>query len=148
MHFFNYKIVIFLMGVLLLFNGGLILFSSLVSFWYKDGMTFEITLSSFLVLSIGALLMLSGRKHEKKIQKREGYIIVTLGWLMMVITGMIPFILTNSMVDISSTFFETMSGYTATGATILTDIESGNKMSGMDGDDDLSMFEQEEKFKA
>ena len=124
MHSFNYKIVIFLMGVLLLFNGGLILFSSLVSFLYKDGVTFEIILSSFLVLSIGALLMLSGRKHEKKIQKREGYIIVTLGWLMMVITGMIPFILTNSMVDVSSTFFETMSGYTATGATILTDIES------------------------
>ncbi len=124
MHSFNYKIVIFLMGVLLIFNGCLMLLSSLVSFFYKDGVTFEISLSSFLVLSLGALFMLIGRQHEKRIQKREGYIIVVLGWLMMTITGMLPFVFTNSMVDISSTFFETMSGYTATGATILTDIES------------------------
>ena len=112
------------MGVLLLFNGGLMLISSVVSFFYQDGATFEILFSSLIVLSVGTLLMLFGRKHEKQIQKREGYIIVTLGWLMMTITGMFPFILTNSMVDISSTFFETMSGYTATGATILSDIES------------------------
>ena len=124
MHSFNYKIVIFLMGVLLLFNGCLMLISSLVSFFYKDGVTFEITLSSFLVLSLGALLMLFGRQYDKQIQKREGYVIVTLGWMMMTISGMLPFIFTNSMVDIPSTFFETMSGYTATGATILQDIES------------------------
>ena len=124
MHSFNYKIVIFLMGVLLLFNGCLMLISSLVSFFYKDGVTFEITLSSFLVLSLGALLMLFGRQYDKQIQKREGYVIVTLGWMMMTISGMLPFIFTSSMVDIPSTFFETMSGYTATGATILQDIES------------------------
>ena len=69
-------------------------------------------------------MMLFGRQHNKKIQKREGYLIVSLGWLLMTITGMLPFIMTNSIVDISSTFFETMSGYTATGATILSDIES------------------------
>ena len=71
MHSFNYKIVIFLMGVLLLFNGCLMLISSLVSFFYKDGVTFEITLSSFLVLSLGALLMLFGRQYDKQIQKKR-----------------------------------------------------------------------------
>lgn len=124
MHSLNYKIIVFLMGVLLLFNGGLMLFSALTSYIYSDGVTFELTLSSFIVLSMGALMMLFGRQHNKKIQKREGYLIVSLGWLLMTITGMLPFIMTNSIVDISSTFFETMSGYTATGATILSDIES------------------------
>ena len=124
MHSLNYKIVVFLMGVLLLFNGGLMLFSALTSFIYSDGVTFELTLSAFIVLSMGALMMLFGRQHNKKIQKREGYLIVSLGWLLMTITGMLPFIMTNSIIDISSTFFETMSGYTATGATILSDIES------------------------
>ncbi|MDA7570696.1 TrkH family potassium uptake protein [Flavobacteriaceae bacterium] len=124
MYSLNYKIIVFLMGVLLLFNGGLMLFSALTSYIYSDGVTFELTLSSFIVLSMGALMMLFGRQHNKKIQKREGYLIVSLGWLLMTITGMLPFIMTNSIVDISSTFFETMSGYTATGATILSDIES------------------------
>ncbi len=72
MHKLNFKIVVFLMGILLLFNGGLMLLSSLISFVYKDGITFEITLAAFLVLSIGALMMLFGRQHDKQIQKREG----------------------------------------------------------------------------
>ena len=124
MHSLNYKIIIFLMGVLLIFNGGLMLFSSLISFLYNDGVTFEITLASFLVLFLGSIFLFLGKKHEKKIQKRDGFLIVTIGWVLMTITGMFPFILTDSIIDISSTFFETMSGYTATGATILSDIES------------------------
>ena len=124
MHSLNYKIIIFFLGILLLFNGGLMLFSSLVSFIYKDGVTIEITKSALIVLLIGLTLILLGRSKDKLIQKREGYLIVTLGWLLMTITGMLPFILTESIVDIPSTFFETMSGYTATGATVLSNIES------------------------
>jgi trk system potassium uptake protein TrkH len=119
----NYKIVLFLMGVLLLFNGGLMLLSSLVSFCYKDGVTFEITLAAFLVLSIGALFMLFGRQHEKQIQKREGYLIVSLGWLLMALSGTFPYLLTDTFTGFSSSFFETMSGYTTTGASVLNDIE-------------------------
>ena len=124
MHSFNYKIIIFLMGVLLLFNGGLMLFSALVSFLYNDGITFEITLSSFLVLSLGALFMLAGRQYEKQIQKREGYLIVSLGWILMALSGMMPYLLSGAISEFSSSFFETMSGYTTTGATIIKDIES------------------------
>ena len=123
MHKLNYKIVVFLMGVLLLFNGGFMLLSSLVSFLYKDGVTFEITLSSFLVLSLGALLMLSGRQYDKQIQKREGYLIVTLGWILMSLTGTLPFLVSGVISDFSASFFETMSGYTTTGASIIEDLE-------------------------
>ncbi|NDE30009.1 MAG: TrkH family potassium uptake protein, partial [Flavobacteriia bacterium] len=123
MHKLNYKIVVFLMGVLLLFNGGFMLLSSLVSFLYKDGVTFEITLSSFLVLSLGALLMLSGRQYNKQIQKREGYLIVTLGWILMSLTGTLPYLVSGVISDFSASFFETMSGYTTTGASIIEDLE-------------------------
>jgi len=119
----NYKIVVFLMGVLLLFNGGLMLLSSLVSFGYQDGITFEITLAAFLVLSIGALFLLFGRQHEKQIQKREGYLIVSLGWLLMALSGTFPYLLTGTFTNFASSFFETMSGYTTTGASVLDDIE-------------------------
>ena len=121
---FNYKIVIFLMGVLLFFNGSFMLISSLVSLIYNDGITFEITISSFIVLFFGALLMLFFRNYEKQIQKREGYLIVSLGWLLMAISGTIPYIFSGTISDFTSSFFETISGYTTTGATILDDIES------------------------
>ncbi|MCH1433745.1 MAG: TrkH family potassium uptake protein [Flavobacteriaceae bacterium] len=119
----NYKIVVFLMGVLLLFNGGLMLLSALVSYSYQDGVAFEITLAAFLVLSIGALFMLFGRQHEKQIQKREGYLIVSLGWILMAVSGTIPYLLTETFTDFASSFFEAMSGYTTTGASVLNDIE-------------------------
>jgi trk system potassium uptake protein TrkH len=120
----NYKIVVFLMGVLLLFNGGLMLLSALVSYSYQDGVAFEITLAAFLVLSIGALFILFGRQHEKQIQKREGYLIVSLGWILMAVSGTIPYLLTGTFSDFASSFFEAMSGYTTTGATVLNDIEA------------------------
>jgi trk system potassium uptake protein TrkH len=119
----NYRIVVFLMGILLLFNGGLMLLSSLVSYSYQDGVTFEITLAAFLVLSSGALLMLFGRQHQKQIQKREGYLIVSLGWILMAFSGTLPYLLTGTFTNFASSFFETMSGYTTTGASVLNDIE-------------------------
>ena len=123
-HFINYKIVVFLMGILLLFNGGIMLVSALVSYLMQDGITFEIILSSFLVLSSGALLMLFTRHHSKQIQKREGYLIVSLGWILMSLSGMIPYLMTNSIGSFSGAFFETISGYTTTGASIIDDIEA------------------------
>ena len=112
------------MGVLLLFNGGFMLLSSLVSLLTHDGVTFELTLSAFFVLFLGVFIMLLSRNHTIQIQKREGYIIVSFGWVLMSLSGMLPYLFTGVIPDISSAFFETMSGYTTTGSTILNDIES------------------------
>ena len=120
----NYKVILYIIGILLLFNGGLMLFATTASWLMKDGVTFEMTLSAFLVMSLGGIMMLVSKNHEAQIQKREGYLIVTLGWVLITVTGMTPFLLTDTIRDLPSVFFETMSGYTATGSTILTDIES------------------------
>lgn len=61
--------------------------------------------------------------HRKEIKKREGYIVVVFGWIFMVLSGTLPYILTESIPSFTNAFFETMSGYTTTGSTILTDIE-------------------------
>ena len=124
MHKINKEIIANLMGVLLLFNGGFMLLSSLVSLITHDGVTFELTLSAFFVLFLGVFIMLLSRNHTKQIQKREGYIIVSFGWVLMSLSGMLPYLFTGVIPDISSAFFETMSGYTTTGSTILNDIES------------------------
>ena len=124
MHKINKEIIVNLMGVLLLFNGGFMLLSSLVSLLTHDGVTFELTLSAFFVLFLGVFIMLLSRNHTKQIQKREGYIIVSFGWVLMSLSGMLPYLFTGVIPDISCAFFETMSGYTTTGSTILNDIES------------------------
>ena len=120
----NHKVIIYIIGVLLLFNGGLMLLATIASWLMKDTVTFEMTVSAFVVMILGGFMILISRNHEAQIHKREGYLIVTLGWMVMTLTGMIPYILTDTIEDLPSVFFETMSGYTATGSTILTDIES------------------------
>ena len=120
----NLQIVVYLMGVLLVINSGFMMIASIVSLILDDGVHLEIFYSSISVLVFGLILMFSTKKYSKQIQKREGYVIVSLGWLLMSISGMIPYIATGSINEFSNAFFETTSGYTATGATILDDIES------------------------
>jgi trk system potassium uptake protein TrkH len=120
---FNYKIIFHFFGLLLLFNGGFMLLSALVSVICEDGMTLELFTSGIAVLIIGVILMLFTKKHSKVMNKREGYIVVTFGWIVMAASGAIPYMVTNVIPTFTSAFFETMSGYTTTGATILNDIE-------------------------
>ena len=120
----NYKIIFHFFGLLLLFNGGFMLLSSLVSLIYKDGVTLELFLSGIVTLIVGVFLMLSTRKHSKEMNKREGYIVVTFGWIVMALSGTLPYVFTETIPQFTNAFFETMSGYTTTGASILNDIES------------------------
>ena len=99
------------------------LLSALISLLYKDGVTLELFISGIAVLIVGLILMLLTKKHSKVMNKREGYIVVTFGWIVMAISGAIPYMVTNVIPTFTSAFFETMSGYTTTGATILNDIE-------------------------
>lgn len=119
----NYKIICHFFGLLLLFNGGFMLLSTLISLIYKDGVTLELFTSGIAVLIIGVIAMLLTKRHSKVMNKREGYIVVTFGWIVMAASGAIPYMVTNAIPTFTSAFFETMSGYTTTGATILNDIE-------------------------
>ena len=119
----NFKIIFHFLGLLLLFNGGFMLLSTLISFVYKDGVTLKLLLSGLAILGIGILIMLSTKNHRKEMNKREGYIVVTFGWIVMALSGALPYVLTGAIPSFTSAFFETMSGYTTTGATILNDIE-------------------------
>ena len=107
-----------------MFNGGFMLLSALVSFLYKDGVTFEICLAGFTTLAVGVISMFLTRKHNKEMNKREGYIVVTFGWVIMSVFGALPYVFTSSIPNFTDAFFETMSGYTTTGASILNDIEA------------------------
>ncbi|MGB5370199.1 MAG: potassium transporter TrkG [Flavobacteriaceae bacterium] len=120
----NSKIIIHLMGLLLLCNGVFMLVAALVSGITDDGATLEITLASITTMFIGVSAMFFTRGHEKEVKRKEGYIIVTFGWVIMSLSGMLPYLFSGAIPSFTNAFFETMSGYTTTGASILDDIES------------------------
>ena len=76
---------------------------------------------------IGFLLFFFNKPTDTNIQKKEGYLIVTLGWLTLTLTGMLPYLFSGAIPNITDAFFETVSGYSTTGSTILTDIEATDK---------------------
>ena len=120
----NHKIIIHFFGLLLLFNGEFMLISALISFIYNDGVTLNLVLSGISVLVLGAIFMLSSLNHRKEMNRREGYVVVAFGWVIMALSGTVPYLFTGSISNFTNAFFETMSGYTTTGASILNDIEA------------------------
>ena len=67
--------------------------------------------------------MFRTKDHRKEMNKREGYIVVAFGWIVMSLSGTLPYVVTEAIPTFTDAFFETMSGYTTTGASILNDIE-------------------------
>ncbi len=98
--------------------------AAVLSAVYEDGATLSITLASVSTMFAGVFAMYYTRGHRKEVKKKEGYIIVTFGWIVMSISGMLPYIFSGAIPDITNAFFETISGYTTTGASIMDDIEA------------------------
>lgn len=120
----NFKIIFQMMGVLMLFNGGFMLLSALVGYLYKDNAYQGITIAGISTITLGLLLRYITKNFSKQIKKKEGYLIVTMGWAFLTVTGTFPYLFTQAIPGFTNAFFETMSGYTTTGASILNDIES------------------------
>ena len=99
------------------------LLATLMSLIYKDGVTLNLLVAGLITVVSGISMMYRTRDHQKQMNKREGYLVVTFGWIIMALSGTLPYILTNAIPSFTHAFFETMSGYTTTGATILNDIE-------------------------
>jgi trk system potassium uptake protein TrkH len=120
----NLKMIFRIMGVLVLIEAALLLICAGVSLIYGE----EI-LNDFLIVSagsviLGGLLMLLGKGASRQINRRDGYLIVTLTWILFTAIGMFPYLISGYVPRITDAFFETMSGFTTTGATVIDNIES------------------------
>lgn len=111
------------MGLLMLCNGGFMLLAALISGIYADGATLSISLAAIVTMFVGISAMFFTRGHKKEVKRKEGYIIVTFGWLALTFSGMLPYLFSGTVPEITNAFFETISGYTTTGASIMDDIE-------------------------
>ena len=116
------------MSILIMLNG-IFMTLCLPFSWYFGGQDFEALVASALIaISLGAVMWLLIRNStNKELRKREGYLVVTIGWLAMSLIGTLPYILSGEIINFTDAFFETLSGFSTTGATILKDIESVGK---------------------
>src|SRR3989339_594200 len=121
----NFKVILHIIGFLLLLTGFLMLTAIPFSIYYKTDDIPAILISGISTSFFGFMLWFLTRKNDnREIKKREGYLIVSLGWIVMSLFGTLPFIIYGSIPSFTDAFFETMSGFTTTGASILTDIEA------------------------
>lgn len=118
--------IVNILGVLLIVNAALMALCIPFSIYYLDGTLLKWIYSVVISLILGLVLWgaTKKRKESRKIKKRDGYIIVTLSWIVMAFSGAIPFMLTGSVPGLTDAFFESISGFTTTGASILDDIEA------------------------
>lgn len=124
MHSFNLKMIAALNGTLLLIVSLMMLLSTGWAFYYGEDYG-PLLLSSGLTFGCGALLrMINHGNDNKDVRKRDGFLIVSSGWLFMSLFGALPYLLSGAIPGFTNAWFETMSGFTTTGATILTDIEA------------------------
>jgi len=122
---FNFKAIFDIMGILLLLNGCFMLLCLPFSIYYEGGDLEAISYSAGITIVVGLLLrILTKNRKNKELKKRDGYIIVTFGWIVLSLFGTLPFILSGTIPNFTNAFFETMSGFTTTGASILNDIEA------------------------
>ena len=120
----NRKMVYFLIGRILLLLGGLMVLPLAVSLYYWDGGQLPFLITIAISEGLGLLLCRVFRTDNQLIFAKEGFLVTALAWLSVSALGSLPFILSGEIPSFVDAFFETVSGFTTTGASILRDVES------------------------
>ncbi len=120
----NFKLIIRVLGFLIFVEGVAMLLALAVSLIYGEYDTTAFIFSSGICLVTGGAIVWLTNGAKKDIGKREGFIIVALVWVVFSFFGSLPYILSNSIPNFTNAFFETISGFTTTGSSILSDIEA------------------------
>ena len=120
---FNLRLVLRVMGSLALVESVLLLFVCIIPLIYGEDDAHFFLISSLISFSFSALALYLGRNPSLSIGKREGSVIVTFTWIIFTLIGLLPFWMSGSIPSFTDAFFETISGFTTTGASILNNIE-------------------------
>ena len=120
----NYKILARTIGSLLFVEAGMFLICLAVSAIYKEQDIMPFAFSALLAFFIGFILKYLGRNSGKVLNRRDAFFVVAVTWIIFSAIGMLPFLMTGTCLNVSDAFFETMSGFTTTGSTILHNLES------------------------
>ena len=120
------KTVFFLIGILLIVLGASMLAPYTLQIIFEEGSHSFIS-SSFVTIFIGILFILANLEKEFKLNLRQTFLFSSLAWIMVALFGSLPFLLSTQNFSFSEAFFESMSGITTTGATIISDLDNSPK---------------------
>ena len=119
----NYKTVFFTLGILLIILGISMLIPIIAQFFY-DELDSSFLGASIITIIFGTLFFLSNLDHDKKLNLQQAFLLTALSWLSIAIFSSLPFIFSGNSFTITNAFFESMSGITTTGSTIIPDLET------------------------
>lgn len=122
----RYKLIIKTLAALLLIIAGMMLFPLFIAIYYGETLSSSAFIITASVLAIPSLIILYLYRNipRDNLSTRDGFLLVTVSWITVSLAGSLPYILSGAIPSMSAAFFETMSGFTTTGASILTDIQS------------------------
>ena len=124
----NFRLIANVISIALVIISCFMVLPIIISFIYKQSDTIPLAVSFFITFVAGASIYLITRKHKmEEIRHRDAFIIVTFTWITVSFFGSIPFMLTGTLHSFTDAFFESMAGFTTTGASVLTDIEASPK---------------------
>ena len=122
----NYKTVFFAIGILLIILGLFMLIPFFVQLIYLEKNNIFLS-SASITIFIGILLILTNLEETRKLNLQQAFLLTTLSWLSIAIFGSLPFLLSDLNLSFFDCFFESMSGITTTGSTIITNLDSAPK---------------------
>ena len=122
----NYSVIRRILGKILMLIGALMLFPLLVSIIYKEPLrnVLSYTIPSICLVTFGKVISFKKQKDSDQMSAREGIIIVGITWFLLALCGAIPLIISKEIPNFFDAFFEMASGFSTTGASIVTDVES------------------------
>lgn len=119
----NHRTIIRILGLILITEGFFMWLALPVSLIFGEKDFVQFLLSGAITIFVGMAAYLPVRKTDLEVNRRDGYVIVTGAWILFSLFGTLPFLLTRSIPNFTDAFFETISGFTTTGASILNNIE-------------------------
>ena len=123
----NSKLVFSVTGRIFVAMSLILLLPAAVALIYRESCFFAFLICAAAAFAIGIILKCVTKNHSNVMYAKEGFLIVALAWLLMSLIGCLPFVISGEIPNFADALFETVSGFTTTGASILTDVESLSK---------------------
>lgn len=120
----NFRFITNLIGRLILIESVFLFFCVFVSLLYGESDTMAFLYATLVTAAAGALMAFTVKVNDRVLAKKDGYFIVTMIWIIFSLFGSLPYIFGNTIPSFPDAFFETMSGFTTTGSSVLDNIES------------------------
>jgi len=122
----NYKTVFFILGILQIILGVSMIFPIIMQFIFEE-LDSSFISASIITIIFGTLFFLSNLENDRKLNLQNAFLLTSLSWISVAIFGSLPFIFSDLNLSVTDSFFESMSGITTTGSTIITDLNSAPK---------------------